>query len=104
MFRFTFKLILQLEPNERLELSLSAWKADVLPHRRIRQMAGVEGLEPTSLVLETKAQPLYQTPTLAGAPRFELGISGSKPDALPLGHAPIMVEVDGVAPPECYHN
>lgn len=51
-----------MEPKKRIELSSSAWKAEVLTIIQLRHMAGVEGLEPTSLVLETKAQPLYQTP------------------------------------------
>ena len=38
---------------------------------------------------ETRIFVLYQYLQLAGAPGFEPGITGSKPDALPLGYAPM---------------
>ena len=81
-----------MEPKKRIELSSSAWKAEVLTIIQLRHMAGVEGLEPTSLVLETKAQPLYQTPIGWEWKGSNLHMSGSKPDDLPICLHPNMAD------------
>jgi hypothetical protein len=47
----------------RIELTTSAWKAEVLPLNYTRIiLAGVVGIEPTPKVLETFVLPLNYTP------------------------------------------
>jgi hypothetical protein len=54
----------------RIELTTSAWKAEVLPlnytrrYEMILKLAGVVGIEPTPKVLETFVLPLNYTPIL----------------------------------------
>ena len=50
----------------------------------------MHGIEPRLTVLETAVLPLHHTVSnLAGPPRIELGLTGSKPVVLPLHHEPI---------------
>ena len=89
-----------MEPKKRIELSSSAWKAEVLTIIQLRHMAGVEGLEPTSLVLETKAQPLYQTPIGWDGRARTSTCQVQSLMTYQFVYIPILVGVDGVAPPE----
>ena len=80
-----------MERVKRIELSQSAWKAEVLPlnYTRLLLMGRLMGIEPTSVGATIRCVNHFATIAMAGVAGIEPTLTVLETAVLPLNYAPI---------------
>ena len=83
-------LIIILERVKRIELSQSAWKAEVLPlnYTRLLLMGRLMGIEPTSVGATIRCVNHFATIAMAGVAGIEPTLTVLETAVLPLNYTP----------------
>ena len=90
-----------LERVKRIELSQSAWKAEVLPlnYTRLLLMGRLMGIEPTSVGATIRCVNHFATIAMAGVAGIEPTLTVLETAVLPLNYTPIyLVPEAGLEP------
>ena len=82
-------LIGYLERVKRIELSQSAWKAEVLPLNYTRILGRLMGIEPTNVGATIRCVNHFATIAMAGVTGIEPTLTVLETAVLPLNYAPI---------------
>ena len=81
-------LIIILERVKRIELSQSAWKAEVLPLNYTRVLGRLMGIEPTNVGATIRCVNHFATIAMAGVAGIEPTLTVLETAVLPLNYTP----------------
>ena len=95
-------LIIILERVKRIELSQSAWKAEVLPLNYTRILGRLMGIEPTNVGATIRCVNHFATIAMAGVAGIEPTLTVLETAVLPLNYTPIYLVPEAGLEPATY--
>ena len=94
--------LFELERVKRIELSQSAWKAEVLPLNYTRILGRLMGIEPTNVGATIRCVNHFATIAMAGVAGIEPTLTVLETAVLPLNYTPIYLVPEAGLEPATY--